>query len=134
MDEARNTKVVQDAYAAFGRGDIPALLALMDPGVEWTAVIGSNTPTSGTRHGHAGVAEFFQQLGASLDFQRFEPQEFVAQGDKVVALGHYLGTWKATGRSFESDWVMVFTIRNGLTTRFQEFADSAGINAAFGSV
>lgn len=25
MDEARNTQVVKDAYAAFGRGDIPAL-------------------------------------------------------------------------------------------------------------
>jgi ketosteroid isomerase-like protein len=25
MEEARNTKVVQEAYAAFSRGDIPAL-------------------------------------------------------------------------------------------------------------
>jgi ketosteroid isomerase-like protein len=131
MDEARNTQIVKDAYAAFGRGDIPALLATLDPGIEWTAVVGSKTPTSGTRHGHAGVSEFFQQLAASMEFQTFEPREFVAQGDKVVALGHYVGRAKATGRTYNSDWVMIFTIRNGLATRFVEFADSAGINAAF---
>ena len=77
------------------------------------------------------MAEFFQQLTASLDFQRFEPREFIAQRDKVVTLGHYTGRSKATGQSFESDWVMVFTVRNGLVSRFMEFADSAGINAAF---
>jgi ketosteroid isomerase-like protein len=131
MDEARNTQVAKDAYAAFGRGDIPALLALLDPGVEWTAVVGSRTPTSGTRRGRDGVAEFFQQLAASLEFQQFEPREFIAQRDKVVALGHYVGSWKATGRSFESDWVMIFTLRDGAIARFVEFADSAGINAAF---
>ena len=131
MSETSNTKVVQDAYAAFGRRDIPALLGALDPKVEWTAVVGSRTPTSGTRHGREGVTEFFQQLAASLEFQSFEPQEFIAEGDKVVALGHYVGRSIATGRSFESDWVMVFTVRNGLVTRFMEFADSAGLNEAF---
>jgi hypothetical protein len=131
MSEASNTKVVQDAFAAFGRGDIPTLLGMLDPAVEWTSVVGSRTPTSGTRHGHDGVAEFFQQLAASIEFQQFEPREFIAQGDKVVTLGHSVGRSKATGRSFESDWVMVFTLRNGLATRFMEFADSAGINEAF---
>jgi hypothetical protein len=134
MNEARNTKIIQDAYAAFGRGDIQALLAILDPSVEWTAAVGSHVPTSGTRHGREGVAQFFGQLAASLEFQRFEPQEFIAQGDKVVALGHYVGSWKATGRSFESDWVMVYTLRDGLVTRFTEFADSAGIDASFATV
>ena len=66
MDEARNTQVVKDAYAAFGRGDIPALLAMVDPGAEWTAVVGSRTPTAGTRHKREGVAKFFQDLAASI--------------------------------------------------------------------
>lgn len=132
MNETNNTKIVQDAYTAFGRGDIPALIAILDPAVEWTAVVGSRTPTSGTRHGRDGVVEFFQQLAASTEFDRFAPKEFIAQGDKVVVLGHYTGRSKATGRSMASDWVMVFTLRNGLVTQFMEFADSAGINATFG--
>ena len=33
----QNTKVVQQAYDAFGRGDIPGLLALLDDSVEWSS-------------------------------------------------------------------------------------------------
>jgi ketosteroid isomerase-like protein len=77
------------------------------------------------------VAEFFQQVAASEEFQQFEPREFVAQGEKVVAIGHYRAITKPTGKSFESDFAMVFTMRDGKVAKFQEFTDSAGINAAF---
>ena len=38
---------------------------------------------------------------------------------------------KAAGKSFESDFVMVFTLQGGKVATFREFTDSAGINAAF---
>ncbi len=133
MAEAQNVKIVQDAYAAFGRGDIPTLLGYMTDDIHWRPVIGTarHVPFSGERRGKPGVTEFFKQVAESEDFQQFEPREFVAQGDKVVALGHYRATPKATGKSFESDFVMVFTLRDGKVADFQEFSDSAGINAAF---
>jgi ketosteroid isomerase-like protein len=87
------------------------------------------SPASG--EGRAEVAEFFRQVAAAEDFQQFEPREFVAQADKVVAIGHYRAVSKPSGKSFESDFVMVFTLRDGRVARFQEFTDSAGINAAF---
>ena len=133
MQEAQNTKVVQDAYAAFGRGDIPTLLGYMTDDIHWQPVIGTgrHVPFSGERKGKASVAEFFKQVAESEDFQQFEPREFVAQGDKVVTIGHYRAVTKATGKSFESDFVMVFTLRGGKVATFREFTDSAGINAAF---
>jgi ketosteroid isomerase-like protein len=133
MSEAQNTKVVQDAYAAFGRGDIPALLALMADEIHWQPVIGTaaHVPFSGQRTGKAGVAEFFKQVAESEDFQRFEPREFVAQGDKVVAIGYYCATAKTTGKRFESAFAMVFTVRDRKIAAFREFTDSAAVNAAF---
>jgi ketosteroid isomerase-like protein len=133
MNEQQNTQIVQDAYAAFGRGDITALLGYLTDDVRWQPVMGtaSHVPFSGERNGKSEVAEFFRQVASTEDFQQFEPREFVAQGDKVVALGHYRAVTKPTGRSFESDFVMVFTLRDGKVARFQEFTDSAGINAAF---
>jgi ketosteroid isomerase-like protein len=133
VHEAENTKVVQDAYAAFGRGDIPTLLGYMADDIHWRPVIGTakHVPFSGERRGKAAVAEFFKQVSESEDFQQFEPREFVAQGDKVVALGHYRAVTKATNKAFGSDFVMVFTLRGGKVAAFQEFADSAAINAAF---
>ena len=133
MSEAENTKVVRDAYAAFGRGDITTLLGYMTDDVQWQPVIGTGThvPFSGARTGKAAVAEFFKQVAETEDFEQFEPREFVAQGDMVVAIGHYRAKTKATGRTFDSPFAMVFTLRNGKIAAFREFTDSAAINAAF---
>jgi hypothetical protein len=133
MSGAQNTKVVREAYAAFGRGDIAALLEMMADEIHWQPVIGTANyvPFSGARTGKASVAEFFKRVAETEDFQQFEPRELVAQGDTVVAIGSYRATAKATGRTFESDFVMVFTFRNGRVVAFREFTDSAALNAAF---
>lgn len=55
--------------------------------------------------------------------REFSPKEFIAQGNKVVVLGHGAWTARETGRDFESDWVHVFTIDGGQITAFREFLD-----------
>ena len=132
MQEAQNTKVVQEAYAAFGRKDVQSILDKLDDGVVWKGVYGagSHVPTAGERRGKAQVGEFFKQVAENINFSRFDPREFIATGDKVVALGHYTAT-SPLGRTFDSDFAMVFTLQNGKVTEFQEFMDSAAINAAY---
>jgi ketosteroid isomerase-like protein len=44
-----------------------------------------------------------------------------------VALGHYAWQSKSTGREWESDFVHVFTVRDGRITRFQEYMNTAAI-------
>jgi ketosteroid isomerase-like protein len=132
MQDVQNTKVVQDAFAAFGRKDIPTLMTYLADDIVWAGVYGAaaHVPTSGERRGKAAVDTFFKQVAEHVQFNQFEPKEFVASGDKVVALGHYAATTSTKG-SFESDFAMVFTLRNGKVARFQEFCDSAAINAAY---
>ncbi len=134
MDTVNNTEIVRAAFVAFLRKDIPALLALLDESVDWKPVTGaaSYVPTAGHRRGKAQVAEFFGVVGQSFNFTQFEPREFVAERDRVVTLGHYAAT-TASGQ-MESDFVMVFTVRSGKIVAFQEFADSAQLNAAFAPV
>ena len=57
--------------------------------------------------------------------------EFVAQGDKVVVLGHYVWHVKATGKVWESDFAHVVSVRDGKVRRFQEYTDTAALGAAF---
>ena len=133
MSEAANTQAVKDAYAAFQRGDINAIVAMLDDQIEWEGVKGSEgvAPHAGVRRGRAAVADFFSIVGSTLDFHEFMPKEFVAQGDQVVAIGSYKATVKATRRSVAADWVMVFTFRAGKISRFREFSDSAAVNRAY---
>jgi ketosteroid isomerase-like protein len=79
------------------------------------------------------VGGFFQDVASTTRFDRFEPREYVAQGDVVVAIGHYTGSSIETGRPFASDWVMVFRIINGKIVNFKEFTDSAQLVKAFGT-
>jgi len=132
MAEAQNIQVVQEAYAAFGRGDVQGILDRLDDTIVWKGVYGagSHVPTSGERRGKPAVAEFFTQVAAHVNFSRFEPREFVATADKVVALGHYTATTPAK-KGFDSDFAMIFTLKNGKVTEFQEFADVAAINDAY---
>ena len=80
--EARNIGIVQDAYAAFGRGDIDTILGHLADEIVWNAVYGagSHVPTAGERHGKRAVAEFFKQVSDNVDFSQFEPREFIATG------------------------------------------------------
>jgi ketosteroid isomerase-like protein len=135
MRETENTNLVKQAYAAFGRGDVQGVLDTLHPDVRWRPVTGASAavPMAGERRGRNAVAEFFATLAASLTFEVFEPREFVAQGNKVIALGYYKGR-TAPGRPFESDWVMVFTVVNGQVSEFQEFADVSALNAAYDGV
>ena len=126
MSEQDNVRTVQEAYAAFGRGDIAALLAMLDEGVEWvTPGPPEVMPTAGTRRGREGVAEFFSTLAETDDIEVFEPQEFIARGDKVVAIIKCRTRLKATGRAVDDELVHIFTVRDGRVTRFREYFDTA---------
>lgn len=136
MSESRNVQIVKDAYAAFLRGDVAAILALVDDRVEWQAVKGAEgvAPHAGLRIGKAQVGQFFQQVGSTIEFTRFEPREFIADGDQVAVIGDYEGALKTNGTKMKSDWVMVFTIRDGKVVRFREWTDSAQLVRAYGAV
>jgi len=131
MNPQDNVKIAQQAYADFKAGNIPSLLKLVSDRVEWILPDVAGVDVSGTRHGRDGVAEFFKTLNQSQEVIAFEPQQFIAQGDKVVVLGSYSFRVKGTHQQFDSDWAHVFTILNGQITRFQEFTDTAAVAVAY---
>jgi ketosteroid isomerase-like protein len=120
-----NVDVVQETYEAVGRGDIPALLDLLTDDVEWTLQGPSVIPFAGTRRGREGVAEFFSLVGENLEFEQFEPREFVAQGDTVVVLGFERNLIKPTSRTFEQEWAHVYALRDGKIAKFLALEDTA---------
>jgi ketosteroid isomerase-like protein len=126
----QNISIVQNGYAAFGRGDIPAFLSLLDANVEWKTPGPSDVPTAGTRRGPAQVAEFFGVLTEMVEFEHFEPQTFVADGDRVVVLGtDRIKIKGGSGKSLSEPWCHVFTIRNGKIVAFHEYLDMSTIVA-----
>jgi hypothetical protein len=120
---------VRAGYDAFARGDVPAVLGLLDPQVEWTEAAGF--PYPGTFVGPQAVLNgVFMKLGAEWEGWSAVPQQFVAQGDVVVALGDYGGRYRATGRKFSAPFVHVWTFRGGKVVRFRQHTDTVLVREA----
>ena len=131
MSEQENTAVVQQAYNNFKTGNIQALLELLPDNVTWQLPEIEGVPFAGKRTGRASVGEFFQGVELNQETLEFEPREFIAQGEKVVALGHYRWRVKTTGREYDSDFAHVFTVRDGNIVAFEEYMDTAGAARAY---
>jgi ketosteroid isomerase-like protein len=134
MNEQQNVAVVREAYAAYKRGDMPGLLNTMADDVGWFLPGPKEIlPYVGKRQGKQQVAQFFTTVAATQEAEQFDPSEFIAQGDRVVVLGHYRWHVKSTGRNFSSDFVHVFTCRNGKIGDFHEHFDTHAAATALSS-
>lgn len=126
--------IVQDAYDAFGRGDIAGLLGMLAPDVAWE-VVGQDGayPTFGKRHGPDGALAFFQAVGATETFDAFTPRRFHPAGEVVTVEGDCTITFKTNGAQVAYDWVHIWTVAGGQVTGFREFYDTALVVEAFRS-
>lgn len=73
-------------YEEFGRGDIPAILEKLSDSVEWD--YSGNTadvPWFRHRRGKSEVTGFFESLN-ELQFNKFQPKEFLEGENTVVTL------------------------------------------------
>ena len=91
----------------------------------------STIPWAGTRHEHEGVAQFFSLVEETIEFEQFDPREFVAQGDRVVILGYERSLVKSTGRTFEQEWVHIYTLRDSKIAKVRIIDDTAAQVVAF---
>lgn len=127
MKETGNLDTVRAMYAAFGSGDIAGVLKHMDEAIVWITPGSSAVPLSGARRGIGGVREFFEELGRRMEFHVFDVRDMIAQQNRVVALVHYEGRDRATGRGFSADSAMLWTFGNGKAIRFQEYTDTEAL-------
>jgi len=130
-----NVELVQRVYAAFGRGDIPAVLAAFDAQIEWREAEGNPYEPSGQAWiGPDAVLErLFKRIGAEWDGFAAHPKTFHDAGDVVVVEGRYTGTYKFTGKALDAQLCHVWTIRNGKVARFQQFVDTAQLQDVIGA-
>jgi ketosteroid isomerase-like protein len=113
-----NTEVVRGAYECFASGDIPGLLERLSDDVDWESP--GILPVSGNYRGHDGAGEFFTKVGSAWAELEVRPDELVADGDYVVALGKARGNL-AGGDAVEYPFSHVFKLDGGKVVRFREY-------------
>ena len=124
-----HVQIVKDFFAAMGRGDKQALLALSAEDIEWI-IPGEGWPLAGTHRGHAGLADLLQKASETVETSFPKPFEFVSQGDRVLVIGFATGRINATNKTFEDDWVFAITVQNGKLKSIREYIDTQALAEA----
>jgi ketosteroid isomerase-like protein len=128
-----NLNIARQGYEAFNRGDIDAVLSIMDPNIEWQEPDVEGLPFRGTHHGPEAVANnVFGLVEEHWDGLHVEAEEFLDAGDRVIVLGRFQGTGKATGRTLDAPYAHVWTLRDGRLVHFRNYTDTANFLQALG--
>ncbi len=102
--------IVRRFYTALARGDVPGVLATLNDNVEWTEA--ERFPYyTGTWRGPDAVFRTFSFGSRTIGMasrQRLPISS--SEGNRVVALGTYTGTYKKTGRQISVAYAHVWTV------------------------
>jgi uncharacterized protein len=129
-------ETVQSIYAAFGRGDVPAITALMADDVEWESWSDNSAQRAGVpwlapRQGKAGVAAFFQVVG-QFTIHEFQVLSIMAN-DRQVAAEFVLDATPPGGRRYRDEEMHLWTFgADGKVVRLRHYTDTAKHIAAAG--
>ena len=129
-----NVTLLKGLYDAFGRGDIPAVLGAMHPGIQWHQAESNPYMPSGEAFvgPNAVMDSVFMRLGGEWDGFSVHPKTFYGAGDSVVVEARYTGTYKATGKSMDAQVCHVWDVKDGKVTRFQQYMDTAKLCEVMG--
>jgi uncharacterized protein len=123
-----NISTVQALYAAFGRGDIPAILTHLHDQVSWEQLADYSAQNAGVpwlaaRNGPAEVAGFFEIVG-KFKFYEFQVLSILAGGNKVAAEIR-IDIEVPGGARIRDEEMHLWTFdEQGKVTRFRHFLDT----------
>ena len=129
-----NVSLLKNLYESFGRGDIPAVLGAMSPDIKWHQAESNPYMPSGEAWvgPDAVLKNLFMRIGTEWDGFAVHPKSFHSAGDSVNVECRNSGTYKATGKSMDTQVCHVWDVRNGKVTRFQQYVDTAKLQVVMG--
>jgi ketosteroid isomerase-like protein len=126
-----NVNTVRGMYEAFGKGDIPTVIAALNPEVEWweaeNFIYADNNPSVGPQAVLEGV---FMRIGNEWDGFSVSPKGVLDAGDTVIGRGYYSGIYKKSGKQVRAQFAHFFSFREGRIVKFQQYTDTAQFQQA----
>jgi uncharacterized protein len=129
---SENTDLMQKGYDAFARGDMDTIRSIWHDDIEWQGPDYEPLPQSGRYQGADAIFEMFAQLPDHWDDFRVTPDEWLEDGETVIALGHTEGRAKSSGEHVKVPFAHVWRFRDGKAARVQILEDTAVLANALG--
>lgn len=122
-------EIVQSLYAAFGRGDIPAILAQVSDEVQWEAWSDNRAQQAGVPwlkggSGKQAAVDFFTVV-AGIQFHEFQVLGMMAN-ERQVAVELVIDATPSGGQRVRDEEIHLWTLdERGKVTRMRHYLDTA---------
>lgn len=138
-DEARNVEILKVAYDSWSKSKGGSV-------DEWMKVCAANIAFGSLAQGAAEGARYltaynnrdalkgyFDGIARDWDMVDWTTKNFIAQGDRVVALVQCTWKFKKTGKVVSTPKCDVWRMKDGKAVEFYEYYDTAQVHAAAGA-
>lgn len=127
MTTEQNIEIINSLYKAFSTGDMPTVLRLMHPAIEWNEAESNSLADGNPYMGPDAVLEgVFARLGAEHEY--FGLKDVKVHGmseNKILATLRYDAKVKATGKAYNAQAAHLWTLDDkGKITAFQQYVDT----------
>jgi uncharacterized protein len=106
-----NVEIVRRGYERFNDHDIDGFLQLCAPDFEFRDL--PSLPGSGVFTGHDAARGWWAQLVDAFEDLRFDADDFIDAGDRVVVVNHATGRGRGSGADVEMHFSSVWTLNDG---------------------
>lgn len=132
VSDPDNITVVDYMYKAFTSGDIPAVLARMDPNIVWNEAESNSLADGNPYLGPDAVLNgVFARLAADHEYFKLEDIKLHnMDNNQVLATLRYNAKVKKTGKTYNAQAEHLWTLKNGKVVAFQQFLDTKKVAEA----
>jgi ketosteroid isomerase-like protein len=128
-----NREIIMALYAAFGRGDIDAIVSLMADDIIWHEAESNKLADRNPYVGAQAVVDgVFARVGEDFEEFTVEVGQMVEDSDTVVMQGRYRARARASGAEINPQIVHWWTVKNGKIATFQQHVDTFMLAKALG--
>jgi len=131
MFEMSNIQIIQEMYRDFSEKKMDAVMNCFDKDVVWIRPGEPEIPFSGVFKGIEGLATMFSLISQTVKIKSFLTKKILADEDTVVVVGADSADVIATGKSYTSEWVYVYTLKDKKIIHVQVYIDTLELAKAF---
>jgi uncharacterized protein len=128
-----NQEIIEDMFKNYGTGNMAAVIACFDKDIVWIRPGAPAIPFSGIFTGLEEVMKMFAVQATTISIKTFVPEKICTNEDTVVVLGHDVVDVIATGKSYSTDWVQAYTLKEAKIINVRVYLDTKAIAEAFQS-
>jgi ketosteroid isomerase-like protein len=114
-------EIVRRVTKAFAAGDMETVFELVAPEIEWNFSNAQTWVEEPVYRGYDGIMQFFSKWTGEWEDYRFEFEEVIDAGDKVVVVVRDEGKSKSAGIKLERRHAEVWTLRDSRVVRIEPF-------------